>query len=188
MFFGAGEVVAAQDGVRPGGMGPVEVVEHVQCAVRYGDGVLASFYQGFHQCGKLDRQELRIICERGDIRLFGWIPTSMVVNAVASSDEREILEDLIPNADTTTFEMLWNDHTITNRHRSHEVDGIFRIRGDLEMEKREVYGFVLRELLNDQIAAIRDPAHHRLVDQENGYRSLEMAVAADRLARESRPV
>ena len=56
------------------------------------------------------------------------------------------------------------------------------------MEKREVYGFVLRELLNDQIAAIRDPAHHRLVDQENGYRSLEMAVAADRLARESRPV
>ena len=105
-------------------MGPGEVVEHVQCAVRYGDGVLASFYQGFHQCGKLDRQELRIICERGDIRLFGWIPTSMVVNAVASSDEREILEDLIPNADTTTFEMLWDEHTITNRHRSHEVDGI----------------------------------------------------------------
>ena len=186
MFFGEGEVVSAQESLRPGGTDSAEVVEQVQCAVRYGDGLLASFYHGFHQCGKLDRQEIRIVCERGDIRLFGWVPTSLVINAVASTDERDVLEDLIPNVETTTFEMLWNDHTITNRHSSHEVDGIFRLRGDLEMEKREVYGFVLRELLKDQIASIRDPAHVRIVDQGNGYRSLAMAVAADRKARESR--
>ena len=186
MFFGEGEVVSAQETVRPGSAEAAEVVEQVQCAVRYGGGVLANFYQGFHQCGKMDRQELRIICERGDIRLFGWVPTSLVVNAIASTDDRDILEDLIPNAETTTFEMLWNDHTITNRHGTHEVDGIFRLRGDLGMEKRQVYGFVLRELLNDQIASIRDPAHGRLVDQGNGYRSLAIAVEADRMARESR--
>jgi hypothetical protein len=82
--------------------------------------------------------------------------------------------------------MLGNEHTITNRHGTHEVDGVFRLRGDLGMKKQEVYGFVLRELLKDQIASIRDPAHIRRVDQGNGYRSLAMAVAADRKARQSR--
>jgi predicted dehydrogenase len=186
MFFGEGEVVSAQEGVRPGGTGAAEVIEQVQCAVRYGDGVLANFYHGFHQCGQLDRQEIRIVCERGDIRLFGWVPTSLVVNAIVSTDEREMLEDLIPNVETTTVEMLGNEHTITNRHGTHEVDGVFRLRSDLGMKKQEVYGFVLRELLKDQIASIRDPAHIRRVDQGNGYRSLAMAVAADRKARQSR--
>jgi len=41
---------------------------------------------------------------------------------------------------------------------------------------------VVRQLLADQIAAIRDPSHERRVTESNGVTSLEMAVDATRCA------
>jgi hypothetical protein len=41
----------------------------------------------------------------------------------------------------------------------------------------------VRELLADQIRSIDDPQHRRLVSEENGLTSLEIAVDADELAR-----
>ena len=55
-------------GIRPGSSPPIE--EHVQCTVRYGPTVLVNFYHGFHQTGRMDRQELRLVFERGDVTLY----------------------------------------------------------------------------------------------------------------------
>ena len=60
-------------GIRPGSSPPIE--EHVQCTVRYGPTVLVNFYHGFHQTGRMDRQELRLVFERGDVTLYDWVPT-----------------------------------------------------------------------------------------------------------------
>ena len=51
------------------------------------------------------------------------------------------------------------------------------------MSKQELYGRVVRALLEDQIRSIDDPQHRRLVSEENGLTSLEIAVEADELAR-----
>ena len=67
-WLGPGTVVAAQRGLRPGSSPPIE--EHVQCTVRYGPTVLVNFYHGFHQAGRMDRQELRLVFERGDVTLY----------------------------------------------------------------------------------------------------------------------
>ncbi|MGB7791532.1 MAG: hypothetical protein WBL39_09985 [Terrimicrobiaceae bacterium] len=53
------------------------------------------------------------------------------------------------------------------------------------MSKQELYGHVVRALLADQIRSIEDPQHRRLVSEENGLASLEIAVAADELARKA---
>ena len=53
------------------------------------------------------------------------------------------------------------------------------------MSKRELYGRVVRALLADQIRSADDPQHRRLVSEENGLTSLEMAVEADELARKA---
>ncbi len=80
-WLGPGTVVAAQRGIRPGSSPPIE--EHVQCTVRYGPTVLVNFYHGFHQAGRMDRQELRLVFERGDVTLFDWVPTRARIHAIA---------------------------------------------------------------------------------------------------------
>ena len=70
-WLGRGRVEAAHVGVRPG----AAIEEHVRCTVRYGDAALVDFYHGFHQAARMDRQELRLVFERGEITLFDWVPT-----------------------------------------------------------------------------------------------------------------
>ena len=60
-------------------------------ALRYGDDALVNFYHGFHQTGRMDRQELRLVFERGDLTLFDWVPTRARVHAVV--DERQNWRD-----------------------------------------------------------------------------------------------
>ena len=76
-WLGPGRVEAAQVGVRPG----TAIEEHVHATVRYGDAALVNFYHGFHQAGRMDRQELRLVFERGDVTLFDWVPTRARIHA-----------------------------------------------------------------------------------------------------------
>ena len=50
----------------------------------------------------------------------------------------------------------------------------------------ELYGRVVRALLADQIRSAEDPQHQRLVSEENGLTSLEIAVEADELVRKAK--
>ena len=75
------------------------------------------------------------------------------------------------------------EREILARHKSFPADGRFRIRGNAGMSKQELYGHVVRALLADQICSIEDQQHRRLVSEENGLTSLEIAVEADELAR-----
>jgi 2-hydroxychromene-2-carboxylate isomerase len=74
---------------------------------------------------------------------------------------------------------------ILARHKSFPADGRFCISGSTGMSKQELYGRVVRALLADQIRSIDDPQHRRLVSEENGLTSLEIAVEADDLARKA---
>ena len=95
-WLGAGTVVAAQRGLRPGSSPPIE--EHVQCTVRYGPTVLVNFYHGFHQAGRMDRQELRLVFERGDVTLYDWVPTRARIHAIADEAQTRALCELFPGA------------------------------------------------------------------------------------------
>jgi predicted dehydrogenase len=53
MWFGPGEVVAAQQSERPNG----GIIDQVHCTVRYGSVLLANFYHGFHQYSRMESQE-----------------------------------------------------------------------------------------------------------------------------------
>src|SRR5438105_9601302 len=68
-WLGPGKMEAAQVCRRPNST----IEDQAQCMVRYSfsenkGGILVNFYHGFTQPGRLDRQELRLIFERGDVR------------------------------------------------------------------------------------------------------------------------
>jgi hypothetical protein len=61
---------------------------------------------------------------------------------------------------------------------------MIEMRWGLEDLKMHNYGRLLRAMLEDQLAYLRDPTHPRRLTEWNGYRSLQMAVRATECAQQ----
>ena len=178
-WLGPGKVEAAQVCVRPG----TNIEDQVQCTVRYGNGVLVNYYHGFTQLGRMDRQELRLIFERGDVRLEGWIPVRATIHAIVDEADSRTLCELFPGArlDVTAW-YSGKDRACSGRHKTLDVYQMIEMKfgqGDVKMHR---YGDLVRDLFADQLAWIKDRRHVRKVTEENGRDSLAVAVEADILA------
>jgi predicted dehydrogenase len=185
-WLGPGHLEAAQVGVRPG----TGIEEHVHCTVRYGGVALVDFYHGFHQAGRMDRQELRLVFERGDVTLFDWVPTRARIHALVDEKQTRDLCDLFPGA-RLDVAVAYGGHDRACRGRGKEIDAYQVIDlsyGDGQA-KSPLYSSLLRAMMADQAAWIRDRHHARIVTEANGRDSLAMACAADALAHptEGRP-
>ncbi len=180
-WLGPGTVAAAQIGIRPGSSPPIE--EHVQCAARYSPDVLVNFYHGFHQTGRMDRQELRLVFERGDVTLYDWVPTRVRVHAIADEAQTRTLCDLFPGARLdVSVSYSPRDRTCHGRHKTIDAYQMIELSWGDGVNKSHRYGELLRALMADQVAWIRDRSHRRKITEANGRDSLAMAVAADQLA------
>ncbi len=60
--------------------------------------MLVNFYHGFHQAGRMDRQELRLVFERGDVTLFDWVPTRVKIHAIADEADTRAICEIFPGA------------------------------------------------------------------------------------------
>ncbi len=181
-WLGAGRVEAAQVGLRPG----TAIEEHAHATVRYGNTALVNFYHGFHQAGRMDRQELRLVFERGDVTLFDWVPTRARIHALVDERQTRELCDLLPGARLDVV-ASYGGHDRACRGRGKDIDAYQVIDlsfGDGQA-KAPLYGQLLRSMIHDQVAWLRDRKHRRVVTEANGRESLAMACAADALAHRS---
>lgn len=178
-WLGPGTVAAAQRTLRPAN----QVEEQVQATVRYGETVLVNFYHGFHQPNRMDRQEFRLVFERGDVTLHEWVPTRVHIHAIADEADTRTLCELFPGARldvTTTYSP--KDRVCQGRHKQLDVYQMLELRyGDAQV-KMHRYGELLRAFLGDQLAWIYDHSHVRQTTEENGRQSLALAEEATRLA------
>jgi predicted dehydrogenase len=180
-WLGRGTVVAAQRGLRPGSAPPIE--EHVHCTVRYGTTVLVNFYHGFHQAGRMDRQELRLLFERGDLTLFDWVPTRARIHAIADEAQTRALCALFPGARLdVSFTYSPRDRSCHARHKALDVYQMIELSWGDGTNKSHRYGDLLRSFLADQLTWVGNRTHRRRITEQNGRESLAVACAADRLA------
>jgi predicted dehydrogenase len=180
-WLGRGTVAAAQRSVRPGSSPPIE--EQVQCTVRYGPTTLVNFYHGFHQPGRMDRQELRLLFERGDLTLYDWVPTRARIHAIADEAQTRALCEFFPGARLdVSVSYSPRDRAAEGRHKKLDIYQMIEISSGDGANKSHLYGELLRAIMADQVAWIRDRSHARKVTGENGRDSLAVASAADRLA------
>lgn len=178
-WLGNGEVVSAQASQRA----PLSIEDQVQCAVRYNDGVHVNFYHGFHQPGRMDRQELRLVFEQGDVTLFGWVPTVARIHAVADEATTRALCDLFFGARVDAISVYGpKDRRCGGHGREFDVYQEFELGWGEGRNKVRVYSNLLREFMSDQVAWIRDRSHERRTTERNGRDSVAMACAADWLA------
>jgi predicted dehydrogenase len=203
-WLGPGRVVSAVRSLRPTevvpGAAAKPVEEQVLCTCRYAsvrndrgaeragthEGVLFHFEHGFHQPSRLDRQELRLVFERGELQLFDWVPTHGTVRALLDEAGIEELKAILPPSSLRIAERYEGDgRRGRGRFRPFEADALVEIGFSTGMTKLEIYGQVVRDLAADQIAWIRDPAHVRRLTEADSVQSVAMACDADRLALEA---
>jgi len=178
-WLGAGRVEAAQVGVRPG----TAIEEHVHATVRYGDA-LVNFYHGFHQAGRMDRQELRLVFERGDVTLFDWVPTRARIHALVDERQTRELCALFPGARLDVAASYGgNDRACRGRGKGIDAYQVVDLSFGDGAAKSPLYGQLLRAVMQDQVDWVRDRNHARVVTEANGRDSLATACAADDLAR-----
>jgi predicted dehydrogenase len=177
-WLGSGEIVAAHVETRLGST----VEDQVQATVRYPSGALVNFYHGFHQPGRLDRQELRLVFERGDITLHEWIPTRFRVNAAVSEEQTRRLSELFPGRLRATATYGGRERQCKGRFKELNVYQIVEINGGEEQVKLHRYGDLVQALFEDQAAWIRDRSHVRRLTEQNGLDSVVLAERADRMA------
>ncbi len=178
-WLGPGRVEAAQVGVRSDAM----IEEQVHATVRYGGGALVNFYHGFHQAGRMDRQELRLVFERGDVTLFDWVPTRARVHALVDERQTRDLCDLFPGARLdVAVSYGGNDRACRGRGKDIDAYQITDLSWGDGQAKSPLYSALLRSLMADQVAWIRDRSHRRVVTEANGRDSLATACEADALA------
>lgn len=132
----------------------------------------------------MDRQELRLVFERGDITLHGWIPTRLCLDAIVSSSDEERLAELFPTAEFDRVETYTGQQRqCRGRHRDIEVDYRIRLAVGQQQDKMTRYGDLVRALMEDQIKRIADESHERRITEQNSRESLRMAVRANTLSK-----
>jgi len=204
-WLGQGRVVSAARSVRrpagPVGDGGGGCEEQVLCTCRYpadhgltlpgesasaDPGILFHFEHGFHQASLLDRQEMRLVFERGEVRLFDWVPTHGTVRALVDDEAAAALMALLPGATARVVERVpTGRQVVRGRFRDWPATAVIEIEFSPGGDKMAVYGAAVRALAADQIARIRDPAHARRLTEADSVAAVALAVEADRLARAS---
>ena len=116
-WFGPGEVVSATSKLRPGS----GFEEQVECMAAYGD-VDAHFLHSFTQANRMDRQEFRILFERGDLVLEEWVPTWFRLDGLVDDAESKALTEIFPGSTFDVTTMYGGaDRDFTARHKPHSV-------------------------------------------------------------------
>jgi len=179
-WLGEGSVVAAQCARRK----ESHLEDQVQCTVCYGESIMVNFYHGFHQVGRMDRQELRLVFERGDITLYEWVPTHGKIRGIVDEAESRLLCDLFPGSrlDVNTS-YSGKDRQCRGHGKSWDVYQSIELTIGAGRQKMHNYGELLRALMLDQCQWIQDRNHRRKVTEENGLNSVATAYEADQMAR-----
>lgn len=172
-----GVVTGATRLKRPG----AKMIDQARCSVRYGEQTTAEFYHGFHQFDALDRQHCRLVFERGEILLAGWVAGSLRLRAVLPAPQRERLQSLLPRAEFKSFR---GDFTGPRRRRGLEetVDAALECELTDPRDSQQLYGDAIRDLMEDFLRGVRDPSHRPRVTAEDALAALEPAVQARSLA------
>ena len=179
-WLGEGKVVSALQLQRHHSAN--KIIDRVQATVLYNKGIV-NFYHGFDQPIILDRQEMRLQFEKGEITLYGWVPVKMKLHGLLQKEQIATIKSMMNNF----FEIVQNGNDKENKKvRGRFNDIIFNEEitieyGNLEDKSRR-YMEILKLMLQDQWNWIKDKNHVRVIDDKNAVESLKMAEKATSVA------
>lgn len=182
-WLGNGKVASAQRLERQGHPGIWDIA---QCEVIYEGNAPVHFFHGFNQPRILDRQQMRLQFERGDITLEEWVPNRLVLHAACTRVECDQLKALFPAATMTILEQWDEPQHACGRFKPIEFDLKIRLDTGVIQPKLALYEHLVGAMFDDQLRWLADRSHKRKIDQRNATQSLAVAVEAERIAKRCR--
>ena len=177
-WFGEGKVISSQKISR---RGMPNLWDRVHATVLYSDA-LVNFYHGFDQAKIMDRQEIRLEFERGDITLFEWVPTRLTIRALCNESELQHLQHLFPEARVATEKNGGEYIPARARFRDFKYQYKIELTTPETLPKESVYRHLVRSMFRDQIRWIQNRSVARRISDENAVSSLRMAASAEAMA------
>lgn len=182
-WLGEGKIVGAWQMSRP--KIKEQIVDRVQATLMYKGG-LVNFYHGFDQPDLLDRQEMRLLFERGEITLNGWVPVKLKLYGLLSAGQLDRIKKLLPE-----FSILHHNKPDSAGQKVNarfaELDYLDHVTLEYEnmAGKQNLYAEMLKDMISDQWNWIKDRGHVRVIDGENAVLSTRMAEEVTEIAQGS---
>ncbi|HTH56669.1 MAG TPA: Gfo/Idh/MocA family oxidoreductase [Cyclobacteriaceae bacterium] len=177
-WLGDAKVIAAQKSNRRGFK---NVWDRVQASVQYSGGCV-HFYHGFDQPKAMDRQEMRLLFEKGEITLYEWVPTRLKMTALCDDVNLKTLRSIFPKASIETIEGHDEDKVCHGRFK--EIKYRYKIKLDTggAVEKQVLYQELVTAMFKDQLTWLKDREHVRKITDLNAVDSLRLAEEAESVA------
>ena len=159
------------------------IKDRVQATVLYKDATV-NFYHGFDQPKVLDRQEMRLLFEHGEITLYEWIPVKMKLHGLVTDKQLEYIQAI-----TGESKIVCNSNVQTKNKKvkGRFAEIIFDKEVTLEFavaaNKEKTYEQLLINMLTDQWNWIKDHSHKRKIDASNAVACLRVAEEATNLSK-----
>ena len=122
---------------------------------------------------------MRLQFDRGDITLYEWVPVKIRLHGLLSSTHFEKLKQIFPNgtllAQTGAAE---GPQVVRGKFQDITYDTLITLEAGDVAAKMDRYQQLLVSMLIDQWNWIRDPAHQRVIDENNAVGSLRLAEQA----------
>jgi len=174
-WLGPGEILSAQTASRPG-PGQIDCAE---CSLRHGE-VLGRQYHGFDQPVRLDRADHRLVFERGDISIAGWIPVELRLDGIVDDEQQARLGEICRAGHLEITERYEGDRQVCRSHgKEYRVTARIALEKSLQQEDRAaVYGNMIKALLEDQLRSLEEPGYVPRLTGRDAREALALAEAA----------
>lgn len=178
-WLGEGKVINALQIQRPAFN---KITDRVQATILYEDGIV-NFYHGFDQPKTLDRQEMRLEFELGEITLYEWVPVRMKLHGLIKDEQLEYLKEIIGECEVVFHGgAQMKKQKVKGRFNEIHFDKEITLESGNVEKKQKQYEQLLISMLTDQWNWIKDHKHGRVIDDSNAIESLRTAVNAKEMA------
>jgi predicted dehydrogenase len=163
---------------------PSKRIDQVNAEVNYANGATVSFYHAFNQPVLLDKQRIKLIFERGEIDLRGWVIEHVSIKGILANTELETLEKIWPNGGQQKTEKLSEKKGMGSRRLKQKIfDWQIDFNWQNRKSKQEIYGQALKDLMHDFVNSIKQDKYICRVKAEDGLKALKLACTAERIAK-----
>ena len=178
-WLGKGEVADALQIRRP--VYSNKIIDRVHATVMYKEGVV-DFYHGFDQPKILDRQEMRLLFEHGEITLYEWVPVKMKLHGLIKNEKLKYLKEIIGKSEIIYIGKTTKNQKVKGRFIEINFDKEIMLEYEDAKGKQNRYQQLLISMLMDQWNWIKDQNHKRIITESNAVESLRVAEQATKIA------
>jgi predicted dehydrogenase len=157
-----------------------EQEDRMFAAVEFENDVIGTYWHSFSRPVVLETTSFHMAFDLGEVEIKGWIPLSASFFGWTDKAGVAALRENLPGLELNVEEL--SPLCTESSDQTYSVTASVRGTAQVEQPKIEVYGNLVRAMMMDVVAAIRDPKHRLRVSLEDGIAAVAVAEQATKAA------